>query len=207
MNTHAFLSFISNNYDFSRANIILSELNLTHCWKHWLTAELIHLLNTDKQFSDIQTNTRYPAKSSNNNDQESYLRYQVEKPIEKVHKKNLASYCDFSFKHQEKQHYFEIICANSTSFKKNKDLIKFEADITRIDTLKKQNPSVCISTIFAFFGTFTNDEVKIFAPFDNSKRCSYVLDSNIKGSSSIARLTQIQRAGDPRLCFAMYNAS
>lgn len=206
MNTHTFLSFIQNNYDFTRANSIVSELNLNHCWKNWLTAELVHLFNSDKDFEDIETNKRYQNETSLNN-VSTFIRYREGKPIEDVQKKQLASYCDFSFSQENKRHYFEIRCANKSLFSKNNEVHKYKKDIMRIESIKKHNPNLNIHSIFAFYGMFNNEEINKFSSLDNSKRCTYILDSNLKGSTSISRLSQMQRSGLPRICLAVYNAT
>ncbi|WP_281560243.1 hypothetical protein [Thalassomonas sp. RHCl1] len=210
MNAYNFLSFVQNEYDFARANGILSEINLKNCWKHWMTAELVHVFNQADALFELQTDVYYPAIKSpaiKPNDQESaeFLRYQSGKVPETVKEKRLASRCDFSVKTPDGESYFEIRCGNKSVFSKSKDLLKVESDMERIEAMKKANPGLNITVVFAFFGAFESKEIEAFKALDNSSRCSYLLDSALTGSSSISRLCQMQRAGKPRLCLAAYS--
>lgn len=204
MNAYSFLSYIQNNYDFGRANAILSEENLKNCWKHWLTAELVHLCNNSEADFKIQTDVYYPEKVSPDKDTH-YLHYQVGKPAEVVNKKCAASRCDFTLTCEGKLHYYELRCANGRSLLNNKDLLKFEAEIVRGEALKKMNPKLQLTVLFAFYGAFSSKQIEAFIPLDNSTRCTYLLDSAFKGSSSISRMTQMQREGEPRLCLAAFS--
>ncbi|WDE04365.1 hypothetical protein SG34_023975 [Thalassomonas viridans] len=209
MNAYNFLSFVQNEYDFARANAIMSEINLKNCWKHWMTAELVHLYNQADGEFELQTDVYYPAAqlaAEKKEQQESmeFLRYQNGKAAEPVAEKRLASRADFSVKTPDGEHYFEIRCGNKNVFSKSKDLLKVESDMQRIEALKKANPELNITVAFAFFGAFENKEIEAFKALDNSTRCSYLLDTAMTGSGSIARLCQMQRAGNPRLCLAAY---
>lgn len=206
MNAHNFLSFVQNEYDFERANAILSEINLKNCWKHWLTAELVHIYNKTSNQSQTATDVYYPALKKNDDEGPVYLRYQADKKIETVTEKRVASRADFSVLSGGNEHYFEIRCANKQAFIKNKDLSKVSADMQRIEAIKKAHPALDITVIFAFYGAFSNKEIETLTPLDNSNRCTYVLDCGLTGSGSISRLCQMQRSGEPRLCLAAYSA-
>jgi hypothetical protein len=205
MNTHSFLSLIQKNYDFTRANCIFSELNLKNSWKDWLTAELVHLCNDVEPFSDIQIGSHYPG-AVKKDGSETFLRCRPGKSVERLRSKASASRCDFSVCNDGARHHFEIRCGNSLSFSKNKELSKYEADIERVSAIKKANPAVNVSAIFAFYGAFSTQDAKVFSVLDNSRRCTYVLDSSLTGSSGIARLSHMKKAGEPRVCLAVYTA-
>lgn len=204
MKAHSFLSFVQNNYDFERANAILSEANLKNCWKHWLTAELVHLCNNSDIGFNIQTDVYYPGKIVAGKEPH-YLRYQTGKAVEAVNKKCSASRSDFVVSCNGKLHYYEISCGNGSLLLKNNDLLKFAADIARVEMLKKANAELEMSVLFAFYGAFSNKQIEAFIPIDNSKRCTYLLDSGLQGSTSISRMTQMQREGEPRLCLAAFS--
>ena len=204
MKAHSFLSFIQSNYDFSRANAILSEENLKNGWKHWLTLELLHIYNSSKLNFNIQTNAHYPSRSRDGK-QPSYLHYHLDKAVEVVEKKCSASRSDFMVEEQGKVNFFEIRCGNGHSLFKNKDLLKFEADIARVEALKKVNPALEMTVLFAFYGAFSTKQVEAFIAIDNSIRCTYLLDSRLQGSSSISRMTHMQREGEARLCLAAFS--
>ena len=183
MNSHDFLSFVQNKYDFEHANLILCETNLKNCWKHWFTAELVHLCNISSPGFQAQTDVYYPGNLKS--DEPGYLSYRPGKTVTNVSSKRGASRCDFSFLDKGKQFYFEIRCVNHDSLVKRKELAKYTADQVRIDMLKKANPELNVMAILVFYGAFSNKEVEIFSPMDNGSRCSYVLDSGQRGSSSI----------------------
>ncbi len=213
MNTHALLSFVQNNYDFRRADLILSEGNLKKCWKQWLTAELVHLFNGAKHVDNVQTEVHYlDAELKGDNDSvgeqplQHYLQYHRKTGVNVVMEKRSASRCDFGFRWQGAAQMFEIRCGSSVPSINKKELLKFEEDIDRIDALKLKNPQLSIASIFAFYGIVTNKDAVLFKTIDNSRRCTFVLDSSLEGSSSIARLSQMKRAGEPRLCLAAYSA-
>ena len=204
MNSQAFLSLVQSEYDFTRANAILSETNLKNCWKQWLTAELVHLFNqSDKSFVTY-TDVHYPAKTEKA-DEPAFLSYQAGKGVSAVAEKRHGSRCDFSITQADHTVYCEIRGANASLFSKNKDLVKFESDIERIEALKAANPSLNILSIFVFYGAFSGKAIEAFQPMDNNTRCSYVLDSRLTGSTSIARLSHLDRNGDERVCVAAFS--
>ena len=219
MNAHNFLTFVQNQYDFGRANAIMSEINLKNCWKQWFTAELVHMCNQSDSPLVTETDVHYPGVTQGddpkNDSKPLFLSYHPTKGVEAVTEKRNGSRCDFtmvdgtladgSICDASQTHYFEIRCANAELFVKNKDLAKFEADIKRIEALKAANPALQMTVLFAFYGTFTSKQVESFKVMDNSNRCSYVLDSALEGSTSIARLCQMARAGEPRLCLAAFS--
>ena len=172
-----------------------------------MTAELVHLYNQAGGDFELQTDVYYPAPVVKQDEQENagFLRCQNGRAAEEVKEKRLASRADFSVKTADQEHYFEIRCGNKSVFSKSKDLLKVESDMQRIEALKKANPQLNITVIFAFSGAFENKEIEAFKALDNSTRCSYLLDTAMTGSGSIARLCQMQRAGDPRLCLAAYS--
>lgn len=202
MNAHSFLSFVQNNYDLQRANAVLSEENLKNCWKHWLTVEFLHLCNHSDAVTHILTDIHYPAEQETG-ELLSYLRYQSGKSLQIVNKKRLASRCDFVVSENEHRYYYELSCGSGNSLLKNQGLLKFEADITRAEALKSENKKLKINVIYAFYGAFSSQQVETFIPVDNSLRCTYLLDTGLKGSSSISRMTQMQKGGEPRLCLAV----
>jgi hypothetical protein len=204
MKAYDFLSFVQNNYDFARADAIFSEANLKNCWKQWFTAELVHMCNQSDDDLVSETDVHYPM-NQKPDDKPEFLSYHATKGVGIISEKRNGSRCDFSLTAGEQSHYFEIRCANAELFAKNKDIAKFEADVVRIEALKVANPALEMTAIFAFYGTFTSKQIEAFKVMDNSIRCSYVLDSSIKGSSSIARLCQMKRAGEPRLSLAAFS--
>lgn len=209
MNSQAFLSLLQSEYDFTRANSILSETNLKNCWKQWLTAELVHMFNqlschSGEQSFITQTDVHYPALIKTDKDP-AYLSYQTGKPATAVSEKRHGSRCDFSVTQGNKTLYCEIRGANKTLFAKNKDLGKFSADIERIEALKAANNELNIFSIFVFYGALSGKEIEAFKPMDNSTRTSYVLDSGLTGSTSIARLSHMDRNGDDRVCVAVFS--
>lgn len=229
MKAQTFLSFVQNEYDFTRADAIMRETNLKNCWKQWFTCELVHMCSQSTSELDTEIDVHYPVqdkpaakkpvkKKSDCEDQDgtkndekkvggkpAYLSYHPTKGVEEVSEKRSASRCDFALTANGQQHFFEIRCANSEQFVKHKELEKFEADIKRIEALKVANPELKMTALFAFYGAFSSKEVKDFAVMDNSTRTTYVLDSALKGSTSIARLIQMARNGEPRLCLAAFS--
>ncbi|OUS25015.1 hypothetical protein A9Q99_22475 [Gammaproteobacteria bacterium 45_16_T64] len=205
MNTHTFLSLIQNNYDFERANTIFSEINLKKCWKQWLTAEFVHLLNNVGGPQLVQTEEQYLGLQDSEGVQQ-YLSYQKKVGVDVVKEKRTASRCDFGFELDNARHLFEIRCGTSTPSFNKKELTKFEEDIDRIDALKKSNPTLSLKALFAFYGVVSNKDAVLFKDIDNSLRCAYVLDTSLQGSSSISRLSHLKREGEPRLCLVAYHA-
>lgn len=207
MKAQAFLSFVQQHYDFSRANGILAETNLKNCWKQWFTCELVHMFNQVDSALKPQTDVYYvDGDPANTAEKTAYLSYNPGKDVELVSEKRHASRCDFAVELQGKRHLFEIRCANVELFGKNKDLNKFEADVNRIEAFKKANDNLEIISLFAFYGTLTAKQCEAFSVMDNSTRTSYVLDSGLSGSTSIARLSHMARNGEPRLCLAAFGA-
>ncbi len=209
MNAHNFLTFVQNQYDFNRANAIMSETNLKNCWKQWFTAELVHMCNQSQSPFITETDVHYPGVAQTDG-KSLFLSYHATKGVEAVTEKRNGSRCDFTMNDgaiadASQTNYLEIRCANADLFVKNKDLAKFEADIKRIEALKAANPALQMTALFAFYGAFTSKQVENFKVMDNSNRCTYVLDSALEGSTSIARLCQMARAGEPRLCLAAFS--
>jgi hypothetical protein len=213
MNAHNFLTFVQNQYDFGRANAIMSETNLKNCWKQWFTAELVHMCNQSDSPLVAETDVHYPGitqGTAQTDGKSLFLSYHPTKGVEAVTEKRNGSRCDFTMKDGSiadvsQTNYVEIRCANADLFVKNKDLAKFEADIKRIEALKAANPALQMTALFAFYGTFDSKQVENFKVMDNSNRTTYVLDSALEGSTSIARLSHMARAGEPRLCLAAFS--
>ena len=156
-----------------------------------------------------QTDVHYPAlvtsKEAKTDKDPAYLSYQPGKPATAVSEKRHGSRCDFSVTQGNTTLYCEIRGANKTLFAKNKDLGKFSADIERIEALKAANNELNIFSIFVFYGALSGKEIEAFKPMDNSTRTSYVLDSGLTGSTSIARLSHMDRNGDDRVCVAVFS--
>jgi hypothetical protein len=156
MNAHSFLTFVQNQYDFGRANAIMSEINLKNCWKQWYTAELVHMCNQSDSPLVAETDVHYPGVSQTDG-KPLFLSYHPTKGVEVVTEKRNGSRFDFtmadgSIADVSQTNYVEIRCANADLFLKNKDLAKFEADIERIEALKAANPALQMTVIFAFTG-------------------------------------------------------
>ena len=206
MQAQPFLSLLQNQYCFDRANHIFSDINLKHTWKHWLTAELVYALSQDPNINDIDIDTPYIAKPANTKAADNskskatldFLSFKTGDDKAKAVEKRSASKCDFSFTQGSQQVFVEVRCTQSAQFLKAGEFRKFTDDSKRVQALKKANPDLAIITLFAIYGRFENKDMKKLEPLDNSQICSYVLDTGLQGSSSIARLSHVQREGDPR---------
>lgn len=205
MQAQPFLSLLQNQYAFDRANHILSDINLKHTWKHWLTAELVYALTHAQTIEDIDIDTPYPNKAtaSKASDTKSkatldFLSFKNGDSEAKAVEKRSASKCDFSFNYGSKQVFVEVRCTQSAQILKAGEFRKFTDDTKRVQALKKANSDLSILTLFAVYGRFENKDMKKLEPLDNNQICSYVLDTCLSGSSSIARLSHVQREGESR---------
>lgn len=206
MKAQQLLSFVQQHYDFERANAILAESNLKNCWKQWFTCELVHMFNQIDPVYMPQTDVYYTGgESDKGSDKPSYLSYSPDKGVEVVPDKRNASRCDFSVVSAGQSQLFEIRCGNTELFGKAKDVARFAADVDRIEAFKKANPALEITALFAFYGVLNSKQIESFTEMDNSTRNSYVLDTGLSGSTSIARLCQMARNGKPRLCLAAFS--
>lgn len=204
MKPQLLLSFIQKNYDFSRAIDIFSESNLKKCWKPWLTTEMALLCEAKSLGENVKIEEHYRCRDDSCDSKNMYLRYKVNSGVDKIKEKRGASRSDFSFEEKGVAQHFEVRCCDDSTLKTQKQISIFEGDMIRIEALKKVNPSMSINTLFAFYGSFSSEEISLLKKMDNNKRCSYVLDTSLTGSCSIARLSQIKRGGDERLCLAAY---
>lgn len=203
MNAQTFLTFVQQHYDFERANAILAQTNLKNCWKQWFTCELVHMFNQADGDFKPQTDVYYPGGApQQKGEKPKFLSYNSDKTVEVTTERRHASRGDFSVDFSGQTQLFEIRCGHGELFNKNKDLAKFEADVERIEALKQGNTALNVTSLFAFYGAFTAKQCEAFSKMDNSTRTSYVLDSSLTGSTSIARLSHMARNGQPRICLA-----
>ncbi|WP_086933812.1 hypothetical protein [Agarilytica rhodophyticola] len=207
MNSQLLLSIIQKNYNFSKAYDVFKNDYLSKSWKQWFTTEMALLFSCEKLSDKISVEDYYCASGVDNDENSSarFLHYHAKTGVTKVMEKRRASRSDFSFECDGKTQHFEVRCSDSISLKSNRQLAIFENDMIRVEHLKKENPSLSINTIFVFNGNFENKDINLLKPLDNNKRCSYVLDTSLNGSTSIARLSQIKRNGGERLCVVAYD--
>ncbi|AWB67514.1 hypothetical protein C2869_14165 [Saccharobesus litoralis] len=135
-----------------------------------------------------------------------FLRVQNGGDVSVTTRKTSASRCDFAFKQKEQSYFFELRCSHTDTYTKQKDLNKCLADIERINALKAANPELEIACLFAIYGVLTPQDTKALSLLDNNQFCSYALDPNLTGSSSISRLAHVKHSGKPRLILGMYSA-
>ena len=204
MNAQSFLALLQAHYDFTRADFIFNQLQLKNCWKPWLTTELTASLGCMPMPLEVVIDDHYQLPEKTDKPLE-WLSHIPKNGVQVVTEKRHASRCDFRFDDQGKPHYVEIRCANKQLFQKGKEIQKYLSDIERITAFKKKLPDAAITALFAFYGAFDNEEVAVFKELDNAKRVNYVLDTGMTGSSSIARLSHLQRAGEPRLFIAAFS--
>lgn len=207
MQAQPFLSLLQNQYSFERADHIFSDINLKHTWKHWLTAELVYALTQEQSISDIEIDSPYPVKSSEIKDSLEFLSFKNGDDKAKAVEKRAASKCDFSFQYGTQPVFVEVRCTQSAQLLKASEFRKFADDVKRVKALKQANPDLAIITLFAIYGRFENKDMKKLEPLDNSQVCSYVLDTSLSGSTSIARLSHVKREGEPRTLLIASGAS
>lgn len=205
MKPYPFLSLFQQHYDFERADRIFADQNLKNCWKQWFMAETLSALSTLPECQDVATDTPYSAGNAAKDD-DAFLSVKPGENTAVLADKRSASKCDFSLSLDNSPLHFEVRCGHYESFLKARELKKFTDDLQRIEALKSLNPELNILTVFALYGSFENKDMKHFQPLDNSRRCSYVLDTDLNGSTSIARLSHMRRAGDPRTLVIAYVA-
>ncbi len=216
MQAQPFLTLFQNLYSFERANHIFAQQNLKHCWKHWLTAEMVYALGQNPSTSNIEIDSLYQTKGVNivspdnsqdrKTEESAYLSYKAGDEKAKIVDKRSASKSDFSFKFDKQTVFVEVRCSHMPVFFQAKEFRKFTDDIQRVQALKKANGSSAIITVFALYGRFENKDMKKLEPLDNNTCCSYVLDSGLSGSTSIARLSHMQREGEPRTLIMAHSA-
>lgn len=195
MLTQQFLSHIQQHYPFTRANQLLAQDNLKNYWKHWLCCELIPVLSVGDEPQEVELEKYYPAQQDEQSDK-GFLSIKAGNKQAFASEKRGASKCDFYLPAQSL--FVELRCGHQASLLKGKELDKFKADQHRIHALKQANPKLNIATLFAFYGSFDNKQCESLAQLDNNQAPSYVLDTGLTGSSSIARLSHMQRNGSAR---------
>ena len=195
MQAQTFLQLIQKQYQFDRTNQIFSKIELKNRWKHWLCAELINNLG---QIGKIEIDAPYIADNSTS-ENDSFLSHKSGEEKAKIVEKRGASKCDFLINQNEQPVYIEIRCAQSEQLLQPREFKKFTADLARVKALKDANPSLSILTLFAIYGQFQNSDMKSLEPLDNSVFASYVLDTGLNGSGSIARFSHVRREGEDRM--------
>jgi len=198
MLTQQLLSHIQQGYNFTPANQLLSKPALKNYWKHWFCCELVPLLANNAE-QQVELEKYYPAQPNEHKDK-AFLSIKTGQKQAQASEKRGASKCDFYLPNQEL--YVELRCGHASSLLKGKELDKFKQDQLRVNALKQANATLNIATLFIFYGSFDNAQCEQLAQLDDNQTPSYVLDTGLTGSSSIARLSHMQRHGDPRVLLA-----
>lgn len=200
MNAQAFLALIRDHYSFNTAQNLLANSQLKGLWENWFSADLLHQLSSNQVIDNIEIDSPYPAQTTGaQNAKASYLSVKTNVKAAKAVEKRYASRADFAFSQQGNTLYCEGFCTQAAGQLEEKSIRKMSELLQRSKKLQAQNPALNIVTFCVVTGFIESSYMRPLKPLDNSKTLSYVLDTHIKGSSSIARLSAISNVEHPRI--------
>lgn len=200
MNAQAFLALIRDHYSFNTAQNLLANSQLKGLWENWFSADLLHQLSSNQVIDNIEIDSPYPAQTTGaQNAKASYLSVKTNVKAAKTVEKRYASRADFAFSQQRNTLYCEGFCTQAAGKLEEKSIRKMSELLQRSKKLQAQNPALNIVTFCVVTGFIESCHMTLLKPLDNSKTLSYVLDTHIQGSSSIARLSAISNVEHPRI--------
>jgi len=201
MNAQAFLALIRDHYSFNTAQNLLANSQLKGFWENWFSADLLHQLSSNQIIDNIEIDSLYPAQkpADTQNTKASYLSVKTNVKTAKTVEKRYASRADFAFSQQGNTLYCEGFCTQAAGQLEEKSIRKMSELLQRSKKLQAQNPALNIVTFCVVTGFIESSHMTPLKPLDNSKTLSYVLDTHIQGSSSIARLSAISNVEHPRI--------
>lgn len=207
MNAQLFLALLRDHYTFNQAQSVLSNLQIKGLWESWFSGDMLHALSSSKRISDVIIDCPYPAQLSdeqnanagNVKSKATYLSVKANESQAKLVEKRHGSRADFAFSAQGERLYCEGFCTQAHGQLSAKDIRRMRDLLQRSKKLKAQNASLNIVTFSLVSGFIESGHMTPLKPLDNSKTLSYVLDTHIQGSSSIARLSAISNVKQPRI--------
>ena len=200
MNAQAFLALIRDHYSFNTAQNLLANSQLKGLWENWFSADLLHQLSSNQVIDNIEIDSPYPAQTTGaKNAKASYLSVKTNVTAAKAVEKRYGSRADFAFSQQGNTLYCEGFCTQAAGQLEDKSIRKMSELLQRSKKLQAQNPALNIVTFCVVTVCIESSHMRPLKQLDNSKTLSYVLDTHIQGSSSIARLSAISNVEHPRI--------
>lgn len=197
MDHQQLLQFFAKHDSFDRANRCLCNPQLRHFAQPWLAVELSQSLMQLPEAQGVNFSEKYQL-------DDQFLRclpktYQVE-----ACEKRYASSADLALITPDRTIWFEVKMVHQDHLESNREIQRLQDDFERVDAFNRYLTQHRATLLLGIWGSFNNQQMKVFSQFDNQSRCSYVLDSRATGSSQISRLCQLQREGEPRFFLAIY---
>lgn len=211
MNAQSFLALIREHYTLDNADAMLNHTAIKSLWESWFTAELLQHLTEKGAIYDIDIDPPYPAPPSDEPSDDAsaapaklpYLTVKNHNANAKRVERRYASRADFAFSLDastpSSRIFCEGFCARADGQLEDKTIEKMQQLLGRASKLKQENDALQIVSFCVLQGFIEASHMKPLKPLDNSQLQSYVLDSDINGSSSIARLSAVSHRENPRM--------
>ncbi|MFM2480561.1 hypothetical protein [Celerinatantimonas sp. YJH-8] len=182
---------------FAEANKYLAQSCYKALFKPWLTLSLSYLLGQNSEVDALELSAPYQ-------DDEQFWRYQMKPFGIRTSDRNHASKADIKLQWHQHSVWTEVQVFHQDELGLASAFRRLEQDFRRVERLHQQLPMDQGLLLVGFWGSLQPEHIQLFRPFDNNVRISYVLDSRLSGSSQVARLSHIQRAGQPRFCLIAF---
>lgn len=201
MHAQSFLTLLRDHYSFNQAQQVLTNTQIKGLWESWFNADMLHRLSWNNAIEDIDTDSPYPAVATEeaSGSKIKYLSLKAGETEAKLVEKRHSSKADYRFSVHNATLYCEGFCAQASGQIEPKDIRRMSDLMQRSKRLKAQNNALNIVSYCVLWGFIESSQMKKLKPLDNSRTLSYVLDTHIQGSSSIARLSALSNVETPRI--------
>lgn len=191
------LSHLASRYNFCNANQLVSMLQTKPFVRSWLALELSLPLAQASVSEDIHFASPY-------HHEQDFVKYVVRADSVEPCGKRYASKADLCIVTPGKKLWFEFHTLHQDELHTKKERHKLYEDARRVAALRKALPDDEVVLLIGLWGSFSSEDIQLFAPLDNNKQCAYVLDTSLTGSTQIARLSQMKREGEERLLLVAF---
>lgn len=186
------LAKIAALYDFNRASQLVALPQSKPFIRSWMTLDFSQPL-----INALKTDTIDFAVPYQQND-DKYVKYNTKTSQIERCEKRFASKADLTLTTANKRFWFEFHALHQDDLMIKKNLNKLYGDANRVSALRQAFPKDEVMLLIGLWGRFSSEDIRLFHPLDNNKQCAYVLDSSLTGSTQIARLSQMKKAGEER---------
>ncbi len=191
---YSLLSHLASQHDFSQANKIIAMYQAKPFVRSWLALNLSLSLRQSAATEDLLFAEPYQK--------DDFLKYQAKTGQVEHCEKRSASKADLKISAPNNNAWFEFHVLHQDELCSKRDRNKLYEDAKRVRALREALPKDEVTLLVGIWGSFSAEDIKFFSPLDNSKHCAYVLDTSLSGSTQIARLSQMKKAGKPRFLLA-----
>ncbi len=185
---------LARQYDLDTASQLLSNTGIRQFVRGWLALDLSIPLSKMLKADSVKF-----AEPYHSND--LFFKYCAEEDSAEPCEKRSASKADLMLSVEDVDHFFEFHYLHQSQISNSKIMNKLYLDMDRVRAMRNMH-SLNVNLVVALWGSFNGNDIEVFKPVDLNRDAVYALDTSLLGSSQVARLVHIRKAGEPRLVLA-----